>query len=461
MGLPPATPTFGVGLNMGLPLSLLNTSLVSSLTSNAITTSNSLLNLSLPNINSGLTAINPSINQLSAIGTNLNSNLPSDSISNGLSNLGQDLTGINRLNALNSTSISSGLSNINTGLTNVNPNLTSLNTTAINQNLATISTNLNATNTAASNLNTLNSNINLSANNINSTLNHQNLNRPLNAIASYNSTSSSTQFPFQTIQSIQSIAPHMVGSSIANVVSSAISQNQSNISSTAQATNSGSTSVCTTYTTCSGPILATTSNAAHGSNTNQQINVTPFGIMSSNLSNTVTSQVSTNDSNPSSSMNAGYRQFSNQNLNSSTGSSQTSNAMISNIKTMQGIQNQTSTSPGSPFSMPMKSPASNIAPPTPSPSPNRLLLRSPAPNSIQARNSPSPVSTAAVNTNFGMQLQSPMQSPISVGQIHSPVPSPYPPAKSPHHLNTATTLNNKSPAPGGSPGPPVVSYHYF
>jgi hypothetical protein len=464
MGLPPATPTFGVGLNMGLPLSLLNTNLTS-LTSNAITTSNPLLNLSLPSINSGLTAINPNINQLSALGTNLNSSLPSDSISNGLSNLGQDLSGmssgINQLNTLNSTSINSGLSNISAGLTSVNPNLTSLNTSAINQNLATINANLNATNSGASTLNTLNSNINLSTNNINSALNQQRLNRPLNAIANFNSTSSSAQFPFQTIQSIQSIAPHIVGSNIANV-SSAISQNQNNISSTVQSTNSGSSSATSTYTsTCSGPILATTSNAAHGASTNQQINVSQFGIMSSNMPNVITPQVSTNDSNPNSSIGAGFRQFSNQNLNQSAGTNQASNSVIPNIKTMQGIQNQASTSPGSPFSIPMKSPASNIAPPTPSPSPNRLLLRSPASNSIQSRNSPSPVSTATPNTNFGMQLQSPMQSPISVGQIQSPVPSPYPPAKSPHHLGAGTTLSNKSPAPGGSPGPPVVRFTYF
>lgn len=89
MGLPPATPTFGVGLNMGLPLSLLNTSLTS-LTSNVITTSNPLLNLGLPSINTGLTTINPSLNHLNAINSNLTSNIGSNSINNGLSGLGQD-----------------------------------------------------------------------------------------------------------------------------------------------------------------------------------------------------------------------------------------------------------------------------------------------------------------------------------------------------------------------------------
>ncbi|XP_023245018.1 uncharacterized protein LOC106638105 isoform X2 [Copidosoma floridanum] len=447
MGLQSAGPTLGVGLNMGLPFSLLNSAGLTS--SNAITASNPLLNLSISNINSGL--LNSSINQLNALGaTNLNSSMSSDGMSNGLPNLQQDLTGMNRLSALNSANIGSGLPNIGSaGLASVNPTLTSL-----NQNLASIGANLNATNSGASTLNNLSPNINLSASNMNSTLNQQGLNRPLNTITSFNSTSSSAHFPFQTIQSIQSIAPHIVGSSIANVVSSAISQNQSNnVTSIAHSTNAGSSIVSSTFTsTHSGPILATATNASHGANNNQQIQ---FGIMNSNVQNVITSQVGTNDSASNSSIGVGFqRQFTNQNLNQSPGVNQVTNSIIPNIKTVQGIQSQSSSAPGSPFSIPMKSPASNIAHPTPSPSPNRILLRSPAPNSV-SRNSPSPQSIPTSNANFSVQLQSPMQSPIGVNQIQSPVPSPYPPSKSPH-INSGASLANKSPAPGGSPGPPVV-----
>ncbi|XP_058805470.1 serine-rich adhesin for platelets-like isoform X2 [Phymastichus coffea] len=465
MGLPQATPTFGVGLNMGLPLSLLNTSLTS-LTSNAITTSNSLLNLSLPSINSGLTAINPSINQLSTLGTNLVSNLSSDSINNGLSNLGQDLSSINsgmgRLGALNSTNINTGLTNTSAaGLASVNPTLTNLNATTINQNLASINANLTVANSAGTSaLNpTLNTSISLSNNNINSGLNQQGLNRSLSTITNLNSTSSSAQqFPFQTIQGVQSIASNLVGS---NIVSSSASQNQSsNVNSTVQpaSSNSSSNVSSTCASSSSGPIIATSVTTTNVTpSNNQQINVAQFEIMTSNMSNVLNSQVNDSSTNPSITA-AAFRQFTNQNLNQTAINSpnQVQNAIISNMKTVQGIQNQPNTSPSSPFSIPMKSPASNIAPPTPSPSPNRFMLRSPASNSVQSRNSPSPVSTSQSNTSFNVQLQSPMQSPISVGQIHSPVPSPYPPAKSPHLLGVGAPINNKSPAPGGSPGPSVV-----
>ncbi|KAL7289370.1 hypothetical protein TKK_0016573 [Trichogramma kaykai] len=445
MGLSTTTPTFGVGLNMGLPLSLLNTNL-NSLASNAITTSNQLVNLSIPNINSGLTAINPSINQLSSLGTNLNSNLTPDPISNGLSNISQDLAGISRLGTLNPTSISSGISNISTGLTNVNTNLNNLNNSTLSPNLASINASLSSNNSAANSLNTLNSNISLS-NNLNSTLNQQGLNRSLATIGNLNPTSSTTQFPFQTIQSIQSIAPHIVGANLTNVTSS-ITQNQSSIAnSTAQVTGSSINSSSTFTNT-----LASTSNVTHGSNANQQLNTAQFGIVNSTIHSISATQLKTNESTPSIS---NFCQFSTQPLSHT--SNQNTSSIIPNIKTMQNIQSQAATSPSSPFSMPLKSPSSsNITPPTPSPSPNsRVVLRSPAPNSIQARNSPSPVASSTGNFNIQLQ-QSPMQSPVSVGQIQSPIPSPYAPAKSPHLLGAGSSLNNKSPVPGGSPGPPVV-----
>ncbi|XP_043521648.1 extracellular matrix-binding protein ebh-like isoform X3 [Frieseomelitta varia] len=486
MGLPPATPTFGVGLNMGLPLSLLNTSLTS-LTSNVITTSNPLLNLGLPSINTGLTTINPSLNQLNTINSNLTSNIGSNSINNGLSGLGQDInninTGINRLNTLNSTNINSGLSSVNTGITNVNQNLTSLNSN-INQNVTSLSTNFTSPSSGVSGLTAINPNINanLTTTSINSGMN-QGLNRSINALTTgltqTSLNSSSTQFPFQAIQSIQSIAPHIVGSNIAHVPSSAISQHpNSNVSTISQITNTGTLTSSSIFTsTSSEPIHSTTANVNHASNVNLTTNIPHLGTMHSNLSNVSTSNVqhisASNEPNMSlshtslsSSQSTGFqsqRQYSqgiNPGLSSSvtlTGSSQPSNVVstINTVKSMQNIQSQNISSPSSPFSIPLKSPASNIAPPTPSPSPNRLLLRSPASNSIQSnRNSPSPVGTS--NNNFNIQMQSPMQSPMSVSQIQSPVLSPYPPAKSPHLLSGNNSLNNRSPAPGGSPGPPVV-----
>ncbi|XP_076764995.1 uncharacterized protein LOC143431976 isoform X1 [Xylocopa sonorina] len=489
MGLPPATPTFGVGLNMGLPLSLLNTSLTS-LTSNVITTSNPLLNLGLPSINTGLTTINPSLNHLNTINSNLTSNIGTNSINNGLSGLGQDInsinTGINRLNTLNSTNINPGLSSVNTGITNVNQNLTSLNSN-INQNVTSLSTNFTSPSSGVSGLTAINPNINanLTTTSINSGIN-QGLNRPINALTTgltqTSLNSSSTQFPFQTIQSIQSIAPHIVGSNIAHVPSSAISQHpNSNVSTIPQISNAGTLTSSSIFTsTSSEPNHSTTANVNHASNVNLTTNISHLGTMHSNLSNVSTSNVphipASNEPNMSlshtsslsSSQSTGFqpqRQYSqgiNSGLSSSvtlTGSSQPSNVVstINTVKSMQNIQSQNISSPSSPFSIPLKSPASNIAPPTPSPSPNRLLLRSPASNSIQSnRNSPSPVGTSTSSNNFNIQMQSPMQSPMSVSQIQSPVLSPYPPAKSPHLLSGNNSLNNRSPASGGSPGPPVV-----
>ncbi|XP_003487704.1 mucin-17 isoform X1 [Bombus impatiens] len=489
MGLPPATPTFGVGLNMGLPLSLLNTSLTS-LTSNVITTSNPLLNLGLPSINTGLTTINPSLNHLNTINSNLTSNIGSNSINNGLSGLGQDInsinTEINRLNTLNSTNINSGLPSVNTGITNVNQNLTSLNSN-INQNVTSLSTNFTSPSSGVSGLTAITPNINtnLTTTSINSGIN-QGLNRPINALTTgltqTSLNSSSTQFPFQAIQSIQSIAPHIVGSNIAHVPSSAISQHpNSNVSTISQMSNTGTLTSSSIFTsTSSEPIHSTTANVNHASNVNLTTNIPHLGTMHSNLSNVSTSNVQhisasnepnmslSHTSSLSSSQTTGFqpqRQYSqgiNPGLSSSvtlTGSSQPSNVVstINTVKSMQNIQSQNISSPSSPFSIPLKSPASNIAPPTPSPSPNRLLLRSPASNSIQSnRNSPSPVGTSTSNNNFNIQMQSPMQSPMSVSQIQSPVLSPYPPAKSPHLLSGNNSLNNRSPAPGGSPGPPVV-----
>ncbi|KAG7188110.1 hypothetical protein KM043_015958 [Ampulex compressa] len=489
MGLPPATPTFGVGLNMGLPLSLLNTSLTS-LTSNVITTSNPLLNLGLPSINAGLTTINPSLNPLNAINSNLASNISSNSINNGLSTLGQDInninTGLNRLGTLNSTNINSGLSGVNTGLTNVNPNLTSLNSN-INQNLSNLNANLTAASSGVSGLTAINPNIsaNLTTTSINSGLS-QGLSRSVNALATgatpTSLNSSSTQFPFQTIQSIQSIAPHIVGSSIAHVPNSAVSQHSnSNVTTISQISNSGTLTSPSLFTsTPNESNHSTIASVNHASNINLTTNISTLGTIHSNLPNVSTSNVQhmsvSNESNMSlshisplsSSQSTGFqsqRQYS-QGINSAlsssvtlTGSTQPSNVVstINTVKSMQNIQSQNISSPGSPFSIPLKSPASNIAPPTPSPSPNRLLLRSPASSSIQSnRNSPSPVGTSTSNNNFNIQMQSPMQSPMSVSQIQSPVLSPYPPAKSPHLLSGNNSLNNRSPAPGGSPGPPVV-----
>jgi len=491
MGLPPATPTFGVGLNMGLPLSLINTNLTS-LTSNVITTSNPLLNLGLSSMNTGLAAINPSLNHLNAINSNLTPNIGTNSINNSLPNLGQDLnsintgvnTGINRLNTINSTNISSRISGVNTGLASVNPNLTNLNSSSVNQNLTTLNTNLTAASSGVSGLPTINPNANLATSSINSVIN-QSLNRPVNALASgltpTSLNSSSAQFPFQAIQSIQSIAPHIVGSSnIAHVPNSAISQHpNSNVSTISQISNTGSLTSSSIFTsTSSESIHATIAN--HASNVNLTPSIPHLGTMHSNLSNISTSNVQhipvsnepimslSHVSSLSSSQSTGFqpqRQYSqgiNPGLNTSvtlTGTTQPSNVVstMNTVKSMQNIQGQNISSPGSPFSIPLKSPASNIAPPTPSPSPNRLLLRSPASNSIQSsRNSPSPVATSTSNNNFNIQLQSPMQSPMSVSQIQSPVLSPYPPAKSPHLLSGNNSLNNRSPAPGGSPGPPVV-----
>lgn len=442
MGLPPATPTFGVGLNMGLPLSLLNTSLTS-LTSNVITTSNPLLNIGLPNINPGL-------NTLNALNSTLNSNLPSNSISNGLPGLTQDInainSGVNRLN----TSINSGLSNINSSLNSVNPTLTNINSN-INQNFTTLNANVGENNSGLSNLGTLNANQHSTST---SNINQQNFNRSL--IQSCN-----TSFPFQTIQSIQNIAPHIVGSNVTQVPIS-------------QHSNSSGASICSNVftSTSNTPILSTTASTNQSPNVsiNQSIhlstihanqpqasvaNMTHFTTANDPISTlTHVSNMATHGANFQT-----QRQF-NQTPNSGLGGSiniGSSNQTTNTVKTVQNMQTQNVSSPGSPFSIPLKSPASNIAPPTPSPSPNRLLLRSPASNSIQSnRNSPSPVATSNTNSNFNIQLQSPMQSPMSAGPIQSPAPSPYPPAKSPHHLGSSNTLNNRSPAPGGSPGPPVV-----
>lgn len=459
MGLPPAGPAFGVGLNMGMPLSLLNTSLTS-LTSNVITTSNPLLNI-------GLSGINPGLNTLNALNTSLNSNLPSNSISNGLAGLAQDInainSGINRLNTLNSSAINSGLSNINSGLTSVNPALTNLNSN-LNQNFTTLNANVGEANSGISNLNTLNTSHSTST----STINQQNFNRSLNVLAtgltSNNLNSCNTSFPFQTIQSIQNLAPHIVGSSVAQVpISQHPNSSVASISHNSNLATALSSNVFTS--TSSTPILSTTASANQQSNVshNQNIHLGTMHTSQPAVSATI-SHFSTND--PTNTLShvshtSGFqaqRQFAqapNSGLSASIniGGNQTTNT----VKTVQNIQTQNVSSPGSPFSIPLKSPASNIAPPTPSPSPNRLLLRSPASNSIQSnRNSPSPVATSTANSNFSMQLQSPMQSPLSVGPIQSPAPSPYPPAKSPHHLGTGNSLNSRSPAPGGSPGPPVV-----
>ncbi|XP_032677324.1 mucin-4-like isoform X2 [Odontomachus brunneus] len=486
MGLPPATPTFGVGLNMGLPLSLLNTSLTS-LTSNVITTSNPLLNLGLPSINTGLATINPSLNQLNAINPSIGSN----NINSGLSNLGQDLnsinTGINTgINNTINSNINPGLAGVNTGLSGVSPNLTNLNSSNINQNLTTLNANLSAANSGVSGLPAINPNTNLTNTSINSGIN-QGLSRPANALATTGLTpttlnSNNTQFPFQTIQSIQTVAPHIVGSSnIAHVPSSVISQHpNSNVSTISQISNSTTLTSPSVFTsTPSESIHPTTANVNHASNVNLTTNIPHLATMHSNLSNISTSNVqhitASNEptmslnhvSSLSSSQSTGfqsqrqYPQGINPGLSSSVtlaGTTQTSNVVstMNTVKSMQNIQSQNISSPGSPFSIPLKSPASNIAPPTPSPSPNRLILRSPASNIQSNRNSPSPVGTATSNNNFNIQMQSPMQSPMSVSQIQSPVLSPYPPAKSPHLLSGNNSLNNRSPAPGGSPGPPVV-----
>ncbi|XP_011263979.1 uncharacterized protein LOC105256039 isoform X4 [Camponotus floridanus] len=371
MGLPPATPTFGVGLNMGLPLSLLNTSLTS-LTSNVITTSNPLLNLGLPSINTGLTAINPSLNHLNAINSNLTSNIGSNNINNSLSNLGQDLnsintgvnTGINRLNTINSTNINSGLSGVNAGLTGVNPNLTNLNSSNVNQNL-TLNTNLTATNSGVSGLPAINPNTNLTTTSINSGVN-QGLNRSINALATgltpTSLNSSSAQFPFQTIQSIQSIAPHIVGSSnIAHVPNSAISQHpNSNISTISQISNSGTLTSSSIFTsTPSESIHTTTANVNHASNVNLTTNIPHLGTMHANLSNISTSNVHISASNEptmslshvsslSSSQSTGFqpqRQYSqglNPGLSASvalTGTTQPSNVVRPNTPILQqGMQ---------------------------------------------------------------------------------------------------------------------------
>ncbi|XP_011263977.1 uncharacterized protein LOC105256039 isoform X3 [Camponotus floridanus] len=411
MGLPPATPTFGVGLNMGLPLSLLNTSLTS-LTSNVITTSNPLLNLGLPSINTGLTAINPSLNHLNAINSNLTSNIGSNNINNSLSNLGQDLnsintgvnTGINRLNTINSTNINSGLSGVNAGLTGVNPNLTNLNSSNVNQNL-TLNTNLTATNSGVSGLPAINPNTNLTTTSINSGVN-QGLNRSINALATgltpTSLNSSSAQFPFQTIQSIQSIAPHIVGSSnIAHVPNSAISQHpNSNISTISQISNSGTLTSSSIFTsTPSESIHTTTANVNHASNVNLTTNIPHLGTMHANLSNISTSNVHISASNePTMSL-----------------------SHVSSLSSSQstGFQPQRQYSQGL----------------NPGLSASVALTGTTQPSNV---------------------MQSPMQSPMSVSQIQSPVLSPYPPAKSPHLLGGNNSLNNRSPAPGGSPGPPVV-----
>ncbi|XP_036150027.1 serine-rich adhesin for platelets isoform X2 [Monomorium pharaonis] len=304
MGLPPATPTFGVGLNMGLPLSLINTNFTS-LTSNVITTTNPLLNLGLPSISTGpsITTINPSLNHLNAINSNLTPNIGSNSINNSLSNLGQDLnsintgvnTGINRLNTINSTNINSGLSGVNTGLTG--PSLTNLNSSSVNQNLATLNTNLTVANSGVSGLSTINPNTNLTATSIHSGVN-QGLNRPTNAPATSltptSLTSSSAQFPFQAIQSLQTLAPHIVASSnIAHVPNSGISQHpNSNISTISQISNSGTLTSSSIFTsTPSESIHATTANVNHASNVNLTTNIPHLGTMHPNLSNISTSNV--------------------------------------------------------------------------------------------------------------------------------------------------------------------------
>ncbi|XP_020712037.2 serine-rich adhesin for platelets isoform X2 [Athalia rosae] len=474
MGLPPATPTFGVGLNMGLPLSLLNTSLTS-LTSNAITTSNPLLNLGLSGINPSLTSLNPNLNSLNSslnsINQSLSSNLTSNNITSGLTGLSQDLTNVNS----GLTSINSGLSGINQGLTGLNPN--------VNPSLNTLNSNLSNVNSSVSSLNTLNPSIstNLTTASIN-----QGLGQTLNALntgltPSSISSSNSNSFPFQTIQSIQSLAPHIVNSNITHIPNSNVSHLTSNssVSSIAHISSSGVTHLpsSSVFTQVSSVPTLCSSNITHASNITHLTNagtmqsavshVPNSGIQHIPLSNDAHSTISHITSSNASHITTFHpqRQFS-QNLNPVLSSAQTLNSVnasmnsinnLSGVKNMQNIQSQNISSPGSPFSIPMKSPASNIAPPTPSPSPNRLLLRSPASNSMQSnRNSPSPVSISTPNANFGAQLQSPMQSPMSVGPIQSPAPSPYPPAKSPHHLGGGSAMNNRSPAPGGSPGPPVV-----
>ncbi|XP_015523194.1 protein PF14_0175 isoform X1 [Neodiprion lecontei] len=474
MGLPPATPTFGVGLNMGLPLSLLNTSLTS-LTSNAITTSNPLLNLGLSGINPGLTTLNPNLNTLNSslntINQSLSSNLTTNNINSGLAGLGQDLTNVNS----GLSSINSGLSGINQGLTSLNPN--------VNPGLNTLNTNLSNVNSSVSNFGTLNPSI---STNLTTTSINQGLSQTLNALNSGLTPSSigssnSNSFSFPTIQSIQSLAPHIVSSNITHIPSSNVSHLTSNssVSSISHISNSGVThipsssvftQVSSVPTLCSSNITQA-SNITHLTNAgtmhsgvSQAPNSTLQHIPLSNDPNSTISHITSSSASHITTFHP-QRQFS-QNLNPVLSSSQTLNSVntslnamsnLNNVKNVQNIQSQNISSPGSPFSIPMKSPASNIAPPTPSPSPNRLLLRSPASNSMQSnRNSPSPVSISTPNASFGTQLQSPMQSPMSIGPIQSPAPSPYPPAKSPHHLGAGSAMNNRSPAPGGSPGPPVV-----
>ncbi|XP_015108448.1 uncharacterized protein LOC107035512 [Diachasma alloeum] len=421
MGLPPAAPTFGVGLNMGLPLSLLNTSLTS-LTSNVITTSNPLLNLGIPSLNSALTTVNPTtLNTLNTLNA-LNSNLTSNSITaNGLTGLGQDMnTALNRLNqsTINNSLTQSQFSTISTSdnISNIS-NLTSL-------------TNLN--NQTTSNLTPQSHGITTS---VNQAFNRTSLNVLATGIPT--SLNCSTSFPFQTIQSIQSIAPHIVNTSISQ-------NNPTPILSTSQMNQS----------------TATTTQSLSFSGTMSQCNLSTSPAVAS-LPSIQTDSISPVNTS------AGYGHSQTLSRHHQTPTQQGNTV----VKCIQNVN-----SPGSPFSIPMKSPASNIAPPTPSPSPNRILLRSPASNSMQSsRNSPSPVSmvntttsgtgtTTTVQQNFTVQLQSPMQSPMSVGPIQSPAPSPYPPAKSPHlqgvggQITGGMTgnLNNRSPAPGGSPGPSPV-----
>ncbi|XP_063980485.1 mucin-4-like isoform X2 [Diachasmimorpha longicaudata] len=427
MGLPPAAPTFGVGLNMGLPLSLLNTSLTS-LTSNVITTSNPLLNLGIPSLNSALTTVNPTtLNTLNTLNA-LNSNLSSNSITtNGLTGIGQDMnTALNRLNqsTINNSLTQSQFSTISTSdnISNIS-NLTSL-------------TNLN--NQTASNLTPQSHGITTS---VNQAFNRTSLNVLATGIPT--TLNCSTGFPFQTIQSIQSIAPHIVNTSISQ-------NNPTPILSTSQMTNPSQINHSTASTTQSLSFSGTMSQC--------NLSTSPAVVSIPSIQTDSISPVNT-------SAGYGHSQTLSRHLQNSTPQGNTVVKCIQNVN-----------SPGSPFSIPMKSPASNIAPPTPSPSPNRILLRSPASNSMQSnRNSPSPVSMANTSTsgtgtpttvqqNFTVQLQSPMQSPMSVGPIQSPAPSPYPPAKSPHlqgvggQMTGGMTgnLNNRSPAPGGSPGPSPV-----
>lgn len=441
---------------MGLPLSLLNTSLTS-LTSNVITTSNPLLNIGIPSLNSALTTVNQgTLNTLNTLNA-LNSNLSSNSITaNGLTaGIGQDMnTALNRLNQ--STINQSAINNHHA----INQNqFSTLNASDNLSNLSNITNITNLNSQGTSNLTSQNHGINTS---VNQAFNRTSLNVLATGIPT-SLNSCSTSFPFQTIQSIQSLAPHIVSS---------ISQNPNNPSSTSIFTNTLSTP----------PILSTTAQI-NSSNQASSVSTTPSfsfaGTMSQcNLSSSpAVVSISSIQGDSISPLNttSGYghsqavSRF--QTQNSVNQSSVQGNTVV---KCIQNVN-----SPGSPFSIPMKSPASNIAPPTPSPSPNRILLRSPASNSMQSnRNSPSPVSmgntsscgtgtttTVQQNANFTVQLQSPMQSPMSVGPIQSPAPSPYPPAKSPHlqqvggQMGGAMTgnLNNRSPAPGGSPGPtPVV-----